>query len=86
MLGTGTVPHWFRRAMTLLNSEVSQQWRAQGGAAAAARRAQARKRTTPPRSHGRGPKVLEEIVISWEAQQRAKRNEVAISRRPRRTW
>lgn len=85
MLGTGTVPHWFRRAMTLLNAEVSQQWRAQGGAAAA-RRAQARRRVAPPRSQGRGPKVLEEIVVSWEAQQRAKRNEAAISRRPRRTW
>lgn len=85
MLGSESVPHWFRRAISLLNTDASPQWRAPAAGSAAARR----NRTRPapvPRSQGRGPKVLEEIVTSWEVQQRLKRAEAAAPRRPRRIW
>ena len=89
MLGAVSVPHWFRRAISFLNTEVPHPQMRTAGSRYGAQRARMRDVGTgvPTIPHRRGPKVLEDIVTSWEVQQRNKVREVsAPPRRPRRTW
>lgn len=73
MLGNSSVPHWFRRAISVLELH---EWRIGSSPSRAQRAAEHQKRAArrlaaaqhSARSYRNGPKVLEEIVMSWEEQ------------------
>ena len=89
MVGTESIPHWFRRAVSLLRSETPIPYRRRDAVTARAREIGEQRRIakrleardTMLRAR-RGPKALEEIVLSWEEQNA--RKALAAAKRRRR--
>ncbi|MEZ4647800.1 MAG: hypothetical protein R3E97_03275 [Candidatus Eisenbacteria bacterium] len=88
MLGNESVPHWFRRTLSLLNSEIpTGRSRSSSGLDRARRSAEERRRAAlrsadRHRSGRKGPAELEEIVASWEDMQ-AKKARARVQSKPR---
>ncbi|MCA9754762.1 MAG: hypothetical protein KDA27_03095 [Candidatus Eisenbacteria bacterium] len=70
MLGNESVPHWFRRTLSLLNSDISTGRPRDSNGLDRARRSAEERRQMARRNaelrRRRGPAELEEIVANWE--------------------